>query len=329
MFINKPHTVYKLKEAGVFFHADSHAHKSYEDINKLINDPPSMVIVDRYARELIQKVREKDPKYTFHVFSSDIRYNTAHMWITDPQSKYRGRVPLHTFKVYYNDEKCVKGKHIGEIESVDKFMDDGLQICVASRFTRSVRQNHKSTRVMNTAVKNVLKYIKPVDLKEKFNVVRNNTGMAIRNAIRNVDELDVVYLASNRVKVERFFNALITDHADVFNSILKSISNTDDQAKKIVQGYESFIQLRHMDKQISDCKGMLVIKDGDTVHLSSFLGNLSTSKIKTYKHADLSDDTKRDIAMLSLCDRSTALTDVGIKVDDNSFYLLNDGDLDA
>ena len=329
MFINKPHTVYKLKEAGVFFHADSHAHKSYEDINKLINDPPSMVIVERYARELIQKVREKDPKYTFHVFSSDIRYSTAHMWITDPQSKYRGRVPLHTFKVYYNDEKCVKDKHIGQIESVDKFMDDGLQIYVSSRFTRSVRQNFKSTRVMNTAVKNVLKYIKPVDLKEKFNVVSNNTSTAIRNALRNVDELDVVYLASNRIKVERFFDTLMTDHADVFSSILKSISNTDEQAQKIVEGYDSFMQLKNMRQKIDTGEGMLVIKDGDTVHLSSFLGNLSTSKIKTYKHADLSDDTKRDIAMLSLCDRSTALTETGIKVDDNAFYLLNDGDLDA
>jgi len=329
MFINKPHTVYKLKEAGVFFHADSHAHKSYEDINKLINDPPSMVIVERYARELIQKVREKDPKYTFHVFSSDIRYNTAHMWITDPQSKYRGRVPLHTFKVYYNDEKCVKDKHIGQIESVDKFMDDGLQIYVSSRFTRSVRQNFKSTRVMNTAVKNVLKYIKPVDLKEKFNVVSNNTSTAIRNALRNVDELDVVYLASNRIKVERFFDTLMTDHADVFSSILKSISNTDEQAQKIVEGYDSFMQLKNMRQKIDTGEGMLVIKDGDTVHLSSFLSHLPKSKIKTCKHADLSDDTKRDIAMLSLCDRSTALTETGIKVDDNAFYLLNDGDLDA
>ena len=323
--IKKEHPIHELQTKGAFIELDC------PDVSELLTEPEDMVCVTDSLVEVIQKVREKNPRYTFCAQASDYGVHGVRQRLNDTTGPYEGWLPVRRFKVRYDDEVCGE-LYVPTPTSYIDWADRTAKrtISVKSRFTSSIRKNVKQTTRVDIAVKNVLKYIKPVALGEKFDTLHNNTTMAIRNAINNVDHLGLESLSTHRYKLARVFETLMDKHKDVMKSSLVQISNTEEGADKMLEDYDTYLQLKDMDTKIKNNQGMLVIKNGDTVHVATLLSSSDKKfKTKTFKHADLSDDTKRDIAMLSLCDRSTALTDTGIKVDEGGFYLLNDGDLYA
>jgi hypothetical protein len=67
-------------------------------------------------------------------------------------------------------------------------------------------------------------------------------------------------------------------------------------------------------------KGVLVIKYNNDIYMDTMWAR--HSEMITLQHKDLSDTTKTNIAMLSVCDDEIALTDIGIKIDNKQFYLI-------
>lgn len=262
------------------------------------------VQVSNKVVHVMNTVRMKDPKYAFSISTG---------WRTLNRAKTDEYWECVDFDVWYDGEK------LGEYNGNDYSHD--VKSRITSKELRST--DWKRTKNVNTAVKNILKYIKPIAMRERFDTLQRLTSNAMNAALNNVKYMAATaqtYAPSAKTSpCSRLFDVIMTEHRSTAKNIFKRMPEYESKVEQMLEDYDSFIAITEMKMQASYGKGVLVIKYGDDIYMD----NLFTrdSNIQTLQHKDLCDETKTHLAMLSISDPDTLLTDVGVKIDDTQFYL--------
>ena len=275
--------------------------------NEIIECLDTIEIEDEVI-QVMNAVRMKDPKYAFSI-------NTG--WSNTNRAKADDGWDCMDFDVWYDGEK------LGEYEG----WDDNHQIKSRITSKEMLRTDWKRTKSMRTATKNILKYIKPIAMRERFDTLQRLSSVAINAALNNVN-----YMAGTtqhmthgqkfqfqKSPCNRLFDIIMTEHRSVAKNIFKRIPEYESKAEQMIEDYDSFIAITEMQKQAQDGKGVLVIKYGDDIYMDNLFAR--NSNIQTLQHKDLCDETKTHLAMLSISNPNTLITDVGVKIDDTQFYL--------
>jgi len=268
---------------------------------------------------VVSKVRTKDPNYTFVIDS----WCSADDW----RSKIKDykKLAVGTLNVFYKDERC------GEIRVKNDYLgDQRMSITVESRLTRHLGRNgSKYSRNEDTVVKNIFKYIKPVALKERMENLYHKVASGIRQALDNSDTENFRNLKSYHPVAGQVIDNLLEHHPDMIRELLPKSWNSE-RVEKFFDGMESFEGIKKMQQAMEANKGMLVLKYKGDIYLSQPHTHLNSCITRKLKHEQLSDTTKQNIAMLTLSTPNTAVTTIGIRVEDDKFYLQDDnGDLYA
>lgn len=262
--------------------------------------------ISKEAIVVMNTVRMKDPKYAFSI-------NTG--WSTTNRAKADVGWMCMNFNVWYD------GESLGEYDFTSNHHE------VKSRITSKelMRTDWKRTKSMRTAAKNILKYIKPIAMRERFDTLQRLSSVAISAALNNVKYMAGTtnqWTYTNTAKTSpcsRLFDIIMTEHRSVAKNIFKRIPEYESKAEQMIEDYDSFISIAEMQKQTEDGKGVLVIKYGDDIYMDNLFAR--NSNIQTLQHKDLCDETKTHLAMLSISNPDTLVTDVGVKIDDTQFYL--------
>lgn len=262
------------------------------------------VQVSNKVVHVMNTVRMKDPKYAFSI-------NTG--WRTLNKARTDEYWECVDFDVWYDGEK------LGEYNGNDYSHD--VKSRITSRELRST--DWKRTKNVNTAVKNILKYIKPIAMRERFDTLQRLTSNAIASALSNVRYMAgtaQTYATSTKASpCSRLFDIIMTEHRSTAKNIFKRMPEYESKVEQMIEDYDSFISITEMQKQAQDGKGVLVIKYGNDIYMDNVFGR--DSNMRTLQHKDLCDETKTHLAMLSISDPDTLITDVGVKIDDTQFYL--------
>lgn len=247
-------------------------------------------------------VRSKDIKYTF-VTQQYPDVSHRHAWESHKFHICYDGEPLGDFKYHnYNTNKY---------NNVTKFF-------IGSRLTEKVmtRRTAKSTHDIRTAVKLVIKYIKPVAMRERFDTLQRKVNQAVYQAVKNVSYMKQDH---HNKDIKSLYGIMFTKHRDVALSLLQEVGKSEAEAKQMLDDYDSYQTLEAMREDVEMGKGVLVIKYNNDIYMDTMWTR--HSEMITLQHKDLSDTTKTNIAMLSVCDDEVALTDIGIKIDNKQFYL--------
>ena len=247
-------------------------------------------------------VRSKDIKYTF-VTQQYPDVSHRHAWESHKFHICYDGEPLGDFKYHnYNTNKY---------NNVTKFF-------IGSRLTEKVmtRRTAKSTHDIRTAVKLVIKYIKPVAMRERFDTLQRKVNQAAYQAVKNVSYMKQDH---HNKDIKSLYGIMFTKHRDVALSLLQEVGKSEAEAKQMLDDYDSYQALEAMREDVEMGKGVLVIKYNNDIYMDTMWTR--HSEMITLQHKDLSDTTKTNIAMLSVCDDEVALTDIGIKIDNKQFYL--------
>jgi len=271
--------------------------------NELIECLDTMEI-GKEAVVVMNTVRMKDPKYAFSV-------NTN--WRTVNKAKDDKPWVCADFDVWYDGERL--GEYYGGVNNHE----------VKSRLTtKELRSTDwKRTKSMRTATKNILKYIKPIAMRERFDTLQRLTANAINMALNNVKYMagtsQTYAPVAKTSPCSKLFDVIMTEHRSTAKNIFKHMPEFESKVEQMLEDYDSFISITEMQRQASDGKGVLVIKYGNDIYMD----NLFTrdSNIQTLQHEALCDETKTHLAMLSISNPDTLITDVGVKIDDAQFYL--------
>ncbi len=260
--------------------------------------------IDKEPVVVMNAVRRKDPKYTFSVSTS---------WRAVNGAKADQPWKCVEFDVWYDGEKL--GEYGGNS------YNHHVKSRITSRELRST--DWKRTKNVNTATKNVLKYIKPIAMRERFDTLQRLTANAINAALNNVKYMSGTVQTYTPVAktspCSRLFDVIMTEHRSTAKNIFKRMPEFESKVEQMLEDYDSFISITEMQRQASDGKGVLVIKYGNDIYMDNLFGR--DSNIQTLQHKDLCDETKTHLAMLSISNPDTLITDVGVKIDDTQFYL--------
>ncbi len=271
--------------------------------NELIECLDTMEI-GKEAVVVMNAVRMKDPKYAFSVSTG---------WSTVNRAKADDPWGCINFDVWYDGEKL--GEYDGNSYNHE----------VKSRLTtKELRSTDwKRTKSMRTATKNILKYIKPIAMRERFDTLQRLTANAINAALNNVKYMSGTVQTYTPVPktspCSRLFDVIMTEHRSIAKNIFKRMPEFESKAEQMLEDYDSFISITEMQRQAGDGKGVLVIKYGNDIYMDNVWTR--DSNIQTLQHKDLCDETKTHLAMLSISNPDTLITDVGVKIDDTQFYL--------
>lgn len=271
--------------------------------NELIECLDTMEI-SKEAVVVMNTVRMKDPKYAFSV-------NTN--WRTVNRAKPDKPWECMDFDVWYDGEK------LGEYDG------NSYNHKVKSRLTtKELRSTDwKRTKSMRTAKQNILKYIKPIAMRERFDTLQRLTANAINAALNNVKYMagtsQTYAPVAKTSPCSRLFDVIMTEHRSTAKNIFKRMPEFESKAEQMLEDYDSFKSITEMQKQAQDGKGVLVIKYGNDIYMDNVWTR--DSNIQTLQHKDLCDETKTHLAMLSISNSNTLITDVGVKIDDTQFYL--------
>jgi len=262
------------------------------------------VQVSNKVVHVMNTVRMKDPKYAFSISTG---------WRTLNRARTDEYWECVDFDVWYDGEK------LGEYNGNDYSHD--VKSRITSKELRST--DWKRTKNVNTAVKNILKYIKPIAMRERFDTLQRLTSNAIASALNNVRYMAgtaQTYATSTKASpCSRLFDVIMTEHRSVAKNIFKRMPEYESKVEQMIEDYDSFISITEMQKQAQDGKGVLVIKYGNDIYMDNVFGR--DSNMRTLQHKDLCDETKTHLAMLSISNPDTLITDVGVKIDDTQFYL--------
>ena len=262
------------------------------------------VQVSNKVVHVMNTVRMKDPKYAFSISTG---------WRTLNRARTDEYWECVDFDVWYDGEK------LGEYNGNDYSHD--VKSRITSRELRST--DWKRTKNVNTAVKNILKYIKPIAMRERFDTLQRLTSNAIASALNNVRYMAgtaQTYATSTKASpCSRLFDVIMTEHRSTAKNIFKRMPEYESKVEQMIEDYDSFISITEMQKQAQDGKGVLIIKYGNDIYMDNVFGR--DSNMRTLQHKDLCDETKTHLAMLSISDPDTLITDVGVKIDDTQFYL--------
>lgn len=269
------------------------------------------------VKNVIDKVRTKDPNYTFVIES----WWTADDWRSQIKS-YR-RLPVRGLKVFYKDERC------GDLRVKDDWRGDKrMSIVVMSRLTKDIsRRGVKYSANEDVAVKNIFKYIKPLAVKERMDNIYHKVASGIRQALDNCDTENFRNLTLYHPVAGQVIDNLLEHYPDMVRELLPKSWNPE-RVEKFFDGLESFDGIKSMQQALEANKGMLVLKHKGDIYLSQPHTHLNSCITRKLKHEQLSDTTKQNLAMLTLSTPNTAVTTIGIQVEDDKFYLQDDnGDL--
>ena len=247
-------------------------------------------------------VRSKDIKYTF---------------VTQqyPDVSHRHAWESRKFHI------CYDGEPLGDFtynSTYNTNYDNIKKFFIGSRLTEKVmtRRTAKSTHDIRTAVKLVIKYIKPVAMRERFDTLQRKVNQAVYQAVKNVSYMKQDH---HNKDIKSLYGIMFTKHRDVALSLLQEVGKSEAEAKQMLDDYDSYQALEAMREDVEMGKGVLVIKYNNDIYMDTMWTR--HSEMITLQHKDLSDTTKTNIAMLSVCDDEVALTDIGIKIDNKQFYL--------
>jgi hypothetical protein len=262
------------------------------------------VQVSNKTVHVMNTVRMKDPKYAFSISTG---------WRTLNRARTDEYWECIDFDVWYDGEK------LGEYGGNDWSHD--VKSRITSKELRST--DWKRTKNVNTAVKNIFKYIKPIAMRERFDTLQRLTSNAITAALSNVRYMAgtaQTYAPSTKASpCSRLFDIIMTEHRSVAKNIFKRMPEYESKVEQMIEDYDSFLSITEMQKQAQDGKGVLVIKYGNDIYMDNVFGR--DSNMRTLQHKDLCDETKTHLAMLSISNSDTLITDVGVKIDDTQFYL--------
>lgn len=264
--------------------------------------------ISREILVVMEHVRRKDPKYAFSVSTN---------WRTVNRAKADDPWDCIDFDVWYDGEK------LGEYSATAgrNYKNHHVKSRLTGKELRTT--DWKKTKCMRTASKNILKYIKPIAMRERFDTLQRLTTNAINGALNNVRYIAATaqtYAPSAKTSpCSRLFDVIMTEHRSVAKNIFKRMPEYESKVEQMFEDYDSFISITEMQRQANDGKGVLVIKYGNDIYMDNLFGR--DSNIRTLQHDDLSDETKTNIAMLSICDPDTLITGIGVKINDTQFYL--------
>jgi hypothetical protein len=160
-------------------------------------------------------------------------------------------------------------------------------------------------------------------MRERFDTLQRLTANAINAALNNVKYMAATAQTyapiAKTSPCSRLFDIIMTEHRSVAKNIFKRMPEYESKVEQMIEDYDSFVSITEMQKQAQDGKGVLVIKYGDDIYMDNLFGR--DSNMRTLQHKDLCDETKTHLAMLSISDPDTLITDVGVKIDDTQFYL--------
>ena len=249
--------------------------------------------------DIFAAVRSKDIKYTF---------------VTQqyPDVSHRHAWESRKFYICYDGEELGNFTYNTNHSNVKKFS-------IGSRLTEKImtRVTAKSTNDIRTAVKLVIKYIKPVAMRERFDTLQRKVNQAAYQAVKNVSHMKQDH---HNKDIKNLYGIMFTKHRDVALSLLQEVGKSEAEAKQMLDDYDSYQTLEAMREDVEMGKGVLVIKYSNNIYMDTMWAR--HSEMITLQHKDLSDTTKTNIAMLSVCNDDSAVTDIGIKIDNNQFYLI-------
>ena len=160
-------------------------------------------------------------------------------------------------------------------------------------------------------------------MRERFDTLQRLTSNAIASALSNVRYMAGIaqtYATSTKASpCSRLFDIIMTEHRNIAKNIFKRMPEYESKVEQMIEDYDSFLSITEMQKQAQDGKGVLVIKYGNDIYMDNVFGR--DSNMRTLQHKDLCDETKTHLAMLSISNPDTLITDVGVKIDDTQFYL--------
>ena len=249
--------------------------------------------------DIFAAVRSKDIKYTF---------------VTQqyPDVSHRHAWESRKFYICYDGEELGNFTYNTNHSNVKKFF-------IGSRLTEKImtRVTAKSTNDIRTAVKLIIKYIKPVAMRERFDTLQRKVNQAAYQAVKNVSHMKQDH---HNKDIKNLYGIMFTKHRDVALSLLQEVGKSEAEAKQMLDDYDSYQTLEAMREDVEMGKGVLVIKYSNNIYMDTMWAR--HSEMITLQHKDLSDTTKTNIAMLSVCNDDSAVTDIGIKIDNNQFYLI-------
>ena len=154
-------------------------------------------------------------------------------------------------------------------------------------------------------------------MRERFDTLQRKVNQAAYQAVKNVSHMKQDH---HNKDIKNLYGIMFTKHRDVALSLLQEVGKSEAEAKQMLDDYDSYQTLEAMREDVEMGKGVLVIKYSNNIYMDTMWAR--HSEMITLQHKDLSDTTKTNIAMLSVCNDDSAVTDIGIKIDNNQFYLI-------
>jgi hypothetical protein len=154
-------------------------------------------------------------------------------------------------------------------------------------------------------------------MRERFDTLQRKVNQAAYQAVKNVSYMKQDH---HNKDIKSLYGIMFTKHRNVALSLLQEVGKSEAEAKQMLDDYDSYQTLEAMRENVEMGDGVLVIKYNNDIYMDTMWAR--HSEMITLQHKDLSDTTKTNIAMLSVCDDEIALTDIGIKIDNKQFYLI-------
>lgn len=217
---------------------------------------------------------------------------------------------------------------VERVEVVDKYeklgqlgydyVSKGKRFWVSNHRTEKMRERGSGMKTihLDKACKHVDKYFGRMNHNEKLEQATNAT----REAVHRV-QTDCYYKVRHVWgRIDNVALRFVVDHLDTFKSFLQT--NTTASAKEmeelntlpeLVAEYEG---MQAIDKCVDAKQHTLVLLDG----MNYIVKHAGQVEVKTSE--ELPDYVRRGVGMLKLVEVRNAITNVGIRVDENTFALI-------
>ena len=176
------------------------------------------------------------------------------------------------------------------------------------------RGNNTHTRIADKAIKIIDQNFGPKVVEELLEVAKASIsatlGSATSNAQYAVDKF-------SRNMVPHLIEFALDNWDTMLPYLIPKLHNISDLPE-----YPKFrtkhLELKQMNNSVADGGAYLILVQGDTYTVQP----TGTDPIATYSNDTLPDKFKLGLGMLKITEKSVVMPGVGVKVDDNTFFLM-------
>lgn len=243
--------------------------------------------------------------------------------------------PEWRFESYYcrkNFSKGVDGADFGlevdRVKVVDKYEELGLlgidyirsgkRFWVSNHRTEKMRERGSGMKTihLDKACKHVDKYFGRKNNSEKIEQASQET----KDAVYRVMQESWYPMRSAWQEVEEVAKSFVVDNLDTFKSYLQTNSDAKPMqiqaVDKLPSLFAEYVGMQALHSSVEKNQHILVLLDG----MNYIVKHNNQVEVKTSE--ELPDYVRRGVGMLKLVEVKHAITNIGVRVDENTFALI-------